>query len=148
MLVALILKMLLFSINYLICYFICILDPANAGDDLEVNARASLSSTPRKSLTTLQSVGEEPSTPEQHLSSALAHSNPAQASILTSSPIKSRDSIAEVLADSAGSDMVDKAAYLQLYDKYLDLQSELEKVTNRQGSLANNANASSSPAAA
>ncbi|VDN96929.1 unnamed protein product [Rodentolepis nana] len=116
----------------------------NTVDETDRNIRTSLSSTPRKSLPVTPHQAGEISTPEPSTTFA-SRPNRSNSPVVASSQIKSRNSIAEVCADSAGSDVVDKSVYLQLYDKYLDLQSELEKVSNRQEqSLANNADALSS----
>ncbi|KAM3184495.1 hypothetical protein ACTXT7_008267 [Hymenolepis weldensis] len=117
--------------------------PEDTIDETEKNIRTSLSSTPRKSLPVTPHQAEEVSTLEPS-TAAVPSPNP-HSPMVASSHIKSLNSIAEVFADSAGSDVVDKAAYLQLYDKYLDLQSELERVNSRrEQSVANNTDALSS----
>nr|CUU98792.1 hypothetical transcript [Hymenolepis microstoma] len=113
-------------------------------DETDRNIRTSLSSTPRKSLPVTPHQAEDISTPEPSIASA-SRPNCSNSPVVASSHIKSRNSVAEVRADSVDSDVVDKSVYLQLYDKYLDLQSELEKVNIRQEqSLVSNTDALSS----
>ncbi|KAL5110771.1 hypothetical protein TcWFU_008282 [Taenia crassiceps] len=76
---------------------------------------ASLSSTPRKSLPPALTTPRQTDT-----SPPVAPNCPSAGSSAT------RHS--RILVESEGSDVVDRAAYLQLYDEVLELRSELEKV--------------------
>ena len=79
-------------------------------------ASVSLSSTPRKSQS-------KKSTSRQ------VETNPESAAVSSGVPALSSSALhcSRVLAESEGSDVVDKAAYLLLYDEVLELRSELEK---------------------
>ncbi|KAM7538165.1 hypothetical protein Aperf_G00000065641 [Anoplocephala perfoliata] len=121
--------------------------PDEVMDDAEGDARASLSSTPRKSLPSPLSKPVTPrenevSTPEPSASVA-AVTSPSSAlvpSVLTNPPIQTSSSTPRMLANSSGGgEVVDKAMYLQLYNEVLELRSELAKVNSGRDFSANNA---------
>ncbi|EUB59420.1 Pericentrin [Echinococcus granulosus] len=80
---------------------------------------ASLSSTPRKSLPSSLTTPRQTDTSPPQLA-VVAPECPSAGS--------SETRYSRVLAESEGSDVVDRAAYLQLYDEVLELRCELEKV--------------------
>ncbi|KAH9283511.1 Pericentrin [Echinococcus granulosus] len=93
--------------------------PMGTGGPFVEGVSASLSSTPRKSLPSSLTTPRQTDTSPPQLA-VVAPECPSAGS--------SETRYSRVLAESEGSDVVDRAAYLQLYDEVLELRCELEKV--------------------
>lgn len=93
--------------------------PVKTSEPFVEGVSASLSSTPRKSLPSALTTPRQTDTSPPELAVVVLECPSAGSSAKRHS---------RVLAESEGSDVVDRAAYLQLYDEVLELRSELEKV--------------------